>query len=221
MNSCHKHEWTITWHCNAQSHSLRIQSSPEAATVCTECANTLDYCHCAEDVLPVPPPAECIVISFPVPADSPSDGRTMGYSVVGTISSSASDAASTIDICSSCKDEEADTCKAKEKQTVRVEVTHGGGDVQSQGPIRWNHNAGSWKDIEPPQTCSSAHPISPILQGFKLNVTQDFVPFNITDVHGCETLAKYIKVQMGPNPNVVGCLTTKGPCYCSDIHTQH
>ena len=45
--------------------------------------------------------------------------------------------ACTIDICSSCKDDdEATACQAEEVQPVRVEVTHGGGDAQLQDPIR-------------------------------------------------------------------------------------
>ena len=109
----------------------------EAATVCTKCASTLDYCHCAEDILPVPPPAERIVILSPVPADTPSTGRVVGYDVVGTVSSGTSDVASAIDIWSSCKDnKEADACQAEEAQPVRVETAHGGGDAPSQDPVR-------------------------------------------------------------------------------------
>ena len=77
----------------------------EVATMCTKCASTLDYCHCAKDVLPVPSPAEHIIILSPVPADALSNGRTVGYDIMGTVSSGASDAASAIDICSSCKDD--------------------------------------------------------------------------------------------------------------------
>ena len=198
----------------------RTPSYYEAATVCTKCTSTLNYCHCAEDVLPVPPPAERIIILSPVPADAPSTRRMVGYNVVGTVSSGTSDAASAIDICSSCKDnEEADAHQAEEVQPVRVEVAHGG-DAQSQDPVGQDRGTGSWEDAEPLMTHNSAHPVSPIPLGFKLNVGPDFVPFNITDAHGHETPAKYVKVQMGPNPNVVGCLMAKGPCYRSEIHGQ-
>ena len=177
----------------------------EAATVCTKCASTLDYCHCAKDVLPVPPPAERIVILSPVPADAPSTGRMVGYDVVGTVSSDASNVASAIDICSSCKDdEEADVSQTKEAQPVRVEAAHGGGDARSQDPVRRDRGTGSWEDAEPSTMRNAARPVSPIPPGFKLNVGPDFVPFNITDAQGRETPAKYVKVQMGPNPNVVG-----------------
>ena len=102
----------------------------EVATMCTKCTSTLDYCHCAKDVLPVPSPAEHIIILSPVPADALSNGRTVGYDIMGTVSSGASDAASAIDICSSCKDDkEAKVHWAKEVQPVRVEVSHGGDAV--------------------------------------------------------------------------------------------
>lgn len=68
--------------------------------------------------------------------------------------------------------------------------------------------------------CSPPCPISPIPKGFKLNVTQDFVPFHITDMHGCKVLVKYVKVQMGPNPNIVGCLLADGPGYHGETHAQ-
>lgn len=109
----------------------------EPATVCTTCASTLDYYHCAKDVLPLPPPAEHVIILSPIHADVPNTGRIGGYNVVGTLSSSTSSIGSAIGICSSCKDnKEADIPQREEEPLVRMEVTHGGRDAQSQDPIR-------------------------------------------------------------------------------------
>ena len=76
------HRRRSTWTPHSPAPRSSSPSYYEANTMCTQCTSTLDYCHCSNAVLPVPPPAELIVILSPVPAGAPSRGSAVDYEMV-------------------------------------------------------------------------------------------------------------------------------------------
>ena len=59
---------------------------------------------------------------------------------------------------------------------------------------------------------------SPIPEGYERNDKHNYIPFPITNEHGCTIPAKYVVVFMAANPYALGKLTSNSPAYTGEIH---
>ena len=63
----------------------------------------------------------------------------------------------------------------------------------------------------------TAIPVEPP-EGFVHNISENFIPFTITNEHGVPTPAQYIQVHMTADPYVIGQLTLTGADYRAELH---
>ena len=61
--------------------------------------------------------------------------------------------------------------------------------------------------------------VSPPPGGFDCNIGHNYVPFKIPTLSGHGVaLAKWVRVRMGVNPTVEGCMQKGSPVYLGDVH---
>jgi hypothetical protein len=66
---------------------------------------------------------------------------------------------------------------------------------------------------------TTCHPLSPTPDGFVHNCGQNYVPLQIPTTNGRGVVtAKWVKVRMGLNPVVWGCMYKGGVVYQGDVH---
>jgi hypothetical protein len=101
-----------------------------------------------------------------------------------------------------------------------VDIRAGG----SQGGIRRDDPPQlSWDQVyEGPAVQTHVNcPISPTPTGYTLNLTDNYIPFHITDHFGHEVPAKYIRIHWGNNPSAQARLMSDGVTYRGEVHTAH
>ena len=180
---------------------------------CGRCDAPIDYCHC--DPLPIRPPtganttrdvealAALVVEGFTGAGDQPRPNP-----VVNDLTQDDEETAISV---SSTEEDEG--------TPVRVEV-HNRGGVGGTA----NHGEGVPRDrrrYDPPRTAQrpARCPLSPPPGGFDRNIGHNFVPFKIPTLsgHGVAN-AKWVRVRMGVNPTVEGCMQKGSPVYLGDVH---
>jgi hypothetical protein len=123
-------------------------------------------------------------------------------------------------------DEEEDDEEAKiplaegsNKENRLVEVCVGrrmGGEADERGRVQAHHNR-----MYAPGTlqCVTRRSLSPTPDGFVRNRGQNYVPFRIPTTNGRGVVtAKWVKIRMGLNPVVWGCMYKGGVVYQGDVH---
>ena len=99
-----------------------------------------------------------------------------------------------------------------------VAIHRGRGDDQARGIARPSHV----RAPEPPAyTCATparrASPLQPP-EGFRHNIGEQFIPFNITDEHRRPMPARFVQVNLTADPYILGRLTLASPTYRSELH---
>ena len=79
------------------------------------------------------------------------------------------------------------------------------------GPIRLYH---PWNQ----RSIGVQRSEAPVPEGYERNDKHNYIPFPITNEHGCTVPAKYVAVFMAANPYALGKLTSDGPAYTGEIH---
>jgi hypothetical protein len=181
---------------------------------CGKCLAPIDYCHC--DVLVLPPRNTAntndddVQLLTPIPNTGADKGKRpiKGY-IVNNLTEDSEEA-------------EVPTTEAEEEMPPleRVEVrdsrgvgseTDKGGGVQ-----RHRHQANA---LETAQHVTR-HPLSPTPPGFNCNQGHHYVPFRVPTTNGQGmTNAKYVRVRMGVNPTVDGCMYKGGVVHSGEVHT--
>ena len=111
------------------------------------------------------------------------------------------------------------TSEEGEGTPVRVEVRHGGGvggTTDRRGRVLRDSRR---HDPPRPTQRPTRDTVSPPPSGFDRNVGHNYVPFKIPTLsgHGVAN-AKWVRVRMGINPTVEGCMQRGAPVYLGDVH---
>ena len=112
------------------------------------------------------------------------------------------------------------TTEEGEGTPVWVEVRDGGrvgGTADCGGRVQ---GGGHRHDPLRPTQRPTRDALSPPLGSFDRNVGHNYVPFKIPTLsgHGIAN-AKWVRMRMGVNPTVEGCMQKGGPVYLGDVHT--
>ena len=180
---------------------------------CGRCDAPVDYCHC--DALPLRPHtgtlstrdvemlAAAVVEGLTEPGEQPRPDQ-----VIHDLTQDDEETAVSVS-----------TTEEGEDTPVRVEVRNGGrmgGATDDGGRIQ----EGS-RRYDPLRTAQrpACRPLSPPPGGFDRNVGHNYVPFKIPTLsgHGVAN-AKWVRVRMGVNPMVEGCMQKGSPVYLGDVH---
>jgi hypothetical protein len=179
---------------------------------CGKCLAPIDYCHC--DVLVLPPrnttsPGSDIQLLTPVPNTSTDKGKhpIRGY-IVNDLTEDGEEAEDpTTEV-----EEEAPPLK-------RVEVCNGsrmGTETDNGGRVQ-RYSCGA--DASGTTQRTMHHPLSPVPLGFNCNQGHHYVPFHIPTTNGRGiTNTKYVRVRMGVNPTVDGCMYRGGVVHSGEVH---
>ena len=173
----------------------------------------LSYCHC--EPLPIRPPTginstrdiEClaatVVEGFTAAGDQPRPDL-----VINDLTQDDEETAISV---SSTEEDEG--------TPVRVEVRNRGG-VEGAANCRGGvpRNRGRHDPLRTAQR-PTRNTVSPPPGGFDRNVGHNFVPFKIPTLsgHGVAN-AKWVRVRMGVNPTVEGCMQRGSPVYLGEVH---
>ena len=111
------------------------------------------------------------------------------------------------------------TTEEGEGTPVRVEVRDGGrvGGMADCG--RRIQGSSCQHDPLGPTQCTTRCTLSPPPSDFDRNVGHNYVPFKIPTLsgHGVAN-AKWVRVRMGANPTVEGCMQRGSPVYLGEVH---
>ena len=180
---------------------------------CGRCDAPLSYCHC--EALPVRPPTGI---------NSARDVERLAATIVEGFTAAGSQPRPDPVINDLTQDDEetaisVSSTEEDERTPVRVEVRNRGG---MEGPA--NRRGGIPRNRgrhDPPRAAQRpAHDtVSPPPGGFDRNVGHNFVPFKIPTLsgHGVAN-AKWVRVRMGVNPTVEGCMQRGSPVYLGEVH---
>ena len=180
---------------------------------CGRCDAPIDYCHCAP--LPIRPHtginsegdvealATMVVEGFARPGDQPRPGL-----VINDLTQDDEETAISF---STAEEDEGTPVRVEVRDRRRMgEAADSGGRVQ-EGSRRY----------DPLRTAQrpARRPLSPPPGGFDRNVGHNYVPFKIPTLsgHGVAN-AKWVRVRMGVNPTVEGCMQKGSPVYLGDVH---
>jgi hypothetical protein len=126
-----------------------------------------------------------------------------------------------IDIDKEEDDEEAEvpltTTSNKENRPVEVRVGRGMGEEADEGGRVQAHHRRMYTPGTPQR--AACRSLSPTPDGFVRNRGQNYVPLRIPTTNGQGVVtAKWVKVRMGLNPVVWGCMYKGGVVYQGDVH---
>jgi hypothetical protein len=105
----------------------------------------------------------------------------------------------------------------KENRLVEVRISGGmGREADERGRVQ-AHRSRMYAPGTPQRT--TRHSLSPTPDGFVRNHRQNYVPLRIPTTNGRGVItAKWVKVRMGLNPVVWGCMYKGGVVYQGDVH---
>jgi hypothetical protein len=118
-------------------------------------------------------------------------------------------------------DEEAEVsaaeCSDKENRLVEVHIGRGmGGEADKRGRIQ-THRSRMYAPGTPQRAAHCS--LSPTPDGFVCNHGQNYIPLRIPTTNGRDVAtAKWVKVRMGVNPVVWGCMYKGGVVYQGEVH---
>ena len=180
---------------------------------CGRCDTPVDYCHCT--ALPIRPLTGI---------NSERDVEALAAVVVEGFARTGNQPRPDLVVHDLTQDDEEtaislSTAEEDEGMPVHVEVRDGGGvggvtDCQGRIPQdRHRH------DPPRPMQCPTHNAVSPPPSGFDCNVGHNYVPFKIPTLSGHGVaMAKWVRIRMGTNPTVEGCMQKGGPVYLGDVH---
>ena len=180
---------------------------------CGRCDAPIDYCHC--DALPLRPYTNAL---------SERDVEALAATVVEGLGRPGEQLRPDLIVHDLTQDDKetaisVTTAKEGEDAPVRVEVRNRGrvgSTADSGGPVQ--ESSCRYDPLGSTQH-QVRHPLSPPPGGFDRNVGHNYVPFKIPMLsgHGVAN-AKWVRVRMGVNPTVEGCMQKGGPMYLGDVH---
>ena len=180
---------------------------------CGKCDSPIDYCHC--EALPLRPFTGI---------NSERDIATLASVVVEGFAQPGEQSRPDLVIHNLTQDDEETevsltTAKESEGTPVWVEVRDGRrmGGVADHG--RQVQEGRRRYDPLRPTQCPTCDAVSPPPGGFDRNIGHNYIPFKIPTLsgHGV-TPVKWVRVRMGVNPTVEGCMQKGGPVYLDDVH---
>jgi hypothetical protein len=178
---------------------------------CGKCMAPIDYCHC--DVLMLlprsaPSPDSNIQLLTPVPNTNADKSK---HPIRGYIIN---------DLTEDSEEAEVSTTAEEEAPPLEWVEVHDGGRVGTEadnggGVQRYSRRTDASRTAQR-TTC---HPLSPTPPGFDRNQGHHYIPFCIPTTNGRGvTNAKYIRVRMGVNPTVDGCMYRGGVVHSGEVH---
>ena len=180
---------------------------------CGRCDASISYCHC-----------EPLHIRPPTGINSARDIERLAATVVEGIARAGSQPRPDPIVNDLTQDDEETTISVSsteenERTPVRVEVRNRGrveGEANRRGGVP--RNRGRYDPLRTPQRLTR-DAVSPPPDGFDRNVGHNFVPFKIPTLsgHGVAN-AKWVRVRMGVNPTVEGCMQRGSPVYLGEVH---
>ena len=180
---------------------------------CGRCDAPIDYCHC--DALPIRPPTGI---------NSERDVEALATMVVEGFTRPDKQPRPDLVVHDLMQDDEETTislttAKEDEGMPVGVEVCDGGrmGGMADRGGVPQDR---LWYDPLRPTQRPTHNTISPPPGGFDRNVGHNYVPHKIPTLsgHGVAN-TKWVRVRMGVNPTVEGCMQKGSPVYLGEVHT--
>jgi hypothetical protein len=183
----------------------------DADIQCGKCEAPIDYCHCDLPMLPprnAPSPDDDIQLLTPVPHTNADKGKRpiKGY-VVNRLTEDG---------------EETEVLATNEEEAPPlewVEVCDGrgvGAEANNGGGVQRHRR---WTDASRTAQRATHRPLSPTPPGFNLNQGHHYVPFRVPTTNGQGvTNAKYVRVRMGVNPTVDGCMYRGGVVHSGEVH---
>jgi hypothetical protein len=179
---------------------------------CGKCWASIDYCHCDVLVLPprnAPSPNSDIQLLTPIPNTNADKGKCpiRGY-IVNDLTEDGEEA-----------EDPATEVKEEAPPLEWVEVCNGsrmGTEADNGGGVQ---HYSCRTDTSGAMQRTTHCPLSPTPPGFDCNQGHHYVPFCIPTTNGRGvTNAKYIRVHMGVNPMVDGCMYRGGIVHSGEVH---
>ena len=181
---------------------------------CAQCDGPMEYCHGHDSPDPVPVPAPLTPV-FVRPPDAPHQEMAQVCLTHADIATLAAQIARLVN-----KDDE-DTVEvpappfipANERPPQGMGIRQGQRGGQAQGSVR---------PPSPPAytRAAAARVVAPVgpPEGFVHNISEDFIPFTITNKHRVPTPARFIQVHMTTDLYVIGRLTLTGADHRAELH---